>query len=108
MSLRGWFVDRVTVAPFESEGDEGEDNFGTQVKVRGRLERFVGSIRSTDGEERTVEWRFATDIGKIGPRDRVWLPEDDETLEDDSRVPVDIREARRKGGRGGHAEVFFG
>jgi len=106
--LASWFVDRTTILPFVSDGDEGGDVYGPARVARCRVERFEGIVRSSSGEERDVEYRIAYPLEDApGLRDRVLLEDDVETSTDAGRVPVQIKRARRRNGTGGLAEVFL-
>lgn len=116
MSLAGYMVDEIAVAPFAGDDDVDQSpTYGAAVVHPARIEEGLIERRSAEGhvvEQVTV---VATEAA-VTARDRVWLapsagngsprtfPVGFTFVDADARSPRNVSAARRMSGGAGHVE----
>lgn len=116
MSVAGFLVDEIAVAPFAGDDDVDQTpSYGATVVHPARIEEGLVERRSSAGS--TVEQvTVVATLAAVTARDRVWLapsagnaaprtfPVGFVYVDADARSPVSITSAREKSGGGGHVE----
>ncbi len=112
--LADQFNQVISVAKPTGVSTFGDPIYGAPTQIRARVEEVRAVVEGADGNSRDTDHLIATDgdfIASpgtklvIAPKDRIWLPDDDDSDDTLARLSAEIKEATGEDGSIDHQEL---
>lgn len=107
MSFAAMLTQSIKVQAYSGRNNFGEPQYSASTStLKARVESSMEVIRDKNGEERVSETQVVTGI-PVGLYDRVWLPGTDDSRNEESLTPMNVKTAQTPNGSLVMYHIYF-